>query len=166
MHGDLMLTLARHARLPGALLAALFLAACPAPQSEDEATEAAEAEAQAEGPDEESAQDDALPCALTRSTPLIESVRLESDDGACRLFLPHGVTPGTYAIRVSAMGADQAAALERTTDEGTLYATGGSVEITSVEGGVVRGAIRAEDDAEPVTGRIAAAFEVTLPAAE
>ena len=64
------------------------------------------------------------------------------------------------------MGADQAAALERTTDEGTLYATGGRVEITSVEGGVVRGAIRAEDDAEPVTGRIAAAFEVTLPAAE
>ena len=46
MHGDLMLTLARHARLPGALLAALFVAACPAPQSEDEATEAAEAEAQ------------------------------------------------------------------------------------------------------------------------
>lgn len=106
------------------------------------------------------------PCTWTRGTMLIDGLRLESDDGACRLYLPASPTPGALTVRVSRAGDDTAAAVERDSDDGTLYATAGSVQIESVDGDRIVGRVDARDETPPGTGSVGGSFDVTLGGAQ
>lgn len=143
------------------LVAFASLAACD--RGAEEAPEPADEPA---APAEASAADEpavaGVPCALTRAQVLIESVRLESEDGSCKLYLPSPPAAGEFTVRVSSAGGGNVAAVEAASDEGTLYATEGTVTVTSVDGRIV-GSIAAEDAAPPALGRIAADFDVALP---
>jgi hypothetical protein len=101
----------------------------------------------------------ALPCALSRVAPQIESMRLEGD-GGCQVFLPANATPGSYEVRVSAAGDAAAAAVELRTGETTLYATGGTVTLTAAGADGWVGRVDAVDQAEPGTGRIRGEFTI------
>lgn len=118
--------------------------------------EAAAPEAEADGPPD--------PCTYTVGTAMIDGVRLESADGACRLYLPTAAEPGRLAVRISRVGDDTAAAAERDTDDGTLYATTGSVTVTEAGDGRYVGRIDARDETPPGTGSLSGAFDVTLGA--
>lgn len=109
----------------------------------------------------EAAATNAIPCELTTSSALIESVRLESADGACKVYLPSPVRVGEFEVRVSASG--DVAAVEAPGEEGTLYATSGTLTVTAVAEGRVQGTLTAEDDAPPATGQLTTTFDVALP---
>lgn len=142
----------------GLLLGLLSLVACDrgaAPEGEAPGgDEAPAAEAAPAAPEPA-----ALPCALSRVAPQIESVRLEGDSG-CQVFLPADATPGSYEVRVSAAGDGAAAAVELRTGETTLYATGGTVTLTAAGADGWVGRVDAEDQAEPGTGRIRGEFTI------
>lgn len=103
-----------------------------------------------------------VPCILTTGEIGIQNLQLEAADGGCRLYLPTDVAPGEYAVRVSAVGEDDAAAVEATTPNGPLYATRGTVVVTSADGERVVGRIEAEDAVDPVVGSIVADFDVAI----
>ncbi len=132
------------------------LAGCDRGTSEPASDEPAEA-----APVEAEAEESAHACALTRAVAQIESVRLESADGACRVFVPSAATPGELAVRVSAAGDDTAAAVELSIADQTLYATGGTVTLTAAGNGQWTGSLDAMDDAEPGTGRIRGTFDIS-----
>ena len=102
-------------------------------------------------------------CALSTGEVGIQSLQLRSEDGGCRLYLPPDPVVGEYTVQVSAVGRDDAAALEAATAEGRLYATSGKVTVTVVEGNRIAGTIEAADEVAPVRGSVSASFDVTLP---
>lgn len=105
----------------------------------------------------------AVGCALSTGEVGIQSLQLRSEDGDCRLYLPPDPVVGEYTVQVSAVGRDDAAALEAATTEGRLYATSGRVTVTVVEGNRIAGTIEASDEVAPVRGSVSASFDVTLP---
>ena len=105
---------------------------------------------------------DALSCDLTGAVELIDNIRLNDANGECKLFLPLGVTPGTYEVRVSAAGSTDGSAVERRIDQGILYATTGEVVITEVGDRIV-GRAHATDDGPPLTGTMVFEFDVAQP---
>ncbi|MFT6400478.1 MAG: hypothetical protein ACJAYU_005250 [Bradymonadia bacterium] len=147
---------------PNLLLATLALAvagnsvACNRGGGDEEAPAGDEETVSAEIPA------DAISCELTGAIELIDNIRLNDADGECKLFLPIGVSPGTYEIRVSAAGSNDAAAVERRIEGGILYASFGTVEITEA-GDRLIGTAYAVDDGPPVTGTVAFEFDVAMP---
>ena len=127
-----------------------------APAATDESTALAPADEAAAGPPD--------PCTFTRGTLLIDGMRLESDDGACRLYLPGAPTAGSLTVRVSRAGDEGAAAVERDGDEGTLYATTGTVTIESADDGHLVGRVDARDETPPGTGLLSGSFDVRIDA--
>ena len=123
-----------------------------APAADEESVEATAAEVPA----------DALSCDLTGAVELIDNVRINDANGECKLFLPLGVSAGTYEIRVSAAGSTDGAAVERRIEEGILYATNGTVVITE-SGDRIVGTAHAVDDAPPLTGTVVFEFDVAAP---
>lgn len=103
-----------------------------------------------------------VPCVLAAGEVGIQGTQLTAADGSCRLFLPSQIVVGELQVHVSAVGDDSAAAIEAVTPDGPLYATTGTVTVTSVDGGRVAGRIEAEDSADPVVGRISTTFDVAL----
>ena len=106
--------------------------------------------------------DDAISCELTGAVELIDNVRLNDAGGQCKLFLPLGVTPGRYEVRVSAAGSTDGAAVERRSEGGVLYATSGTVVISEAGDRLV-GHAHAVDDSPPLTGTIVFDFDVATP---
>ncbi|MFT5993368.1 MAG: hypothetical protein ACJA1R_001498 [Flavobacteriales bacterium] len=145
------------------LALSVALSACQGGSNTDEPASAEPESAEAAA--EAAVAPDALACELTAVTPLIASVRLESEDGSCRLFLPHNPTAGDLTVRVSGVGAENVAALERAHEGATLYANGGRVTITTSDATRIAGTFDVTDDSEPGTGRVAGAFDIALPAA-
>lgn len=147
---------------PSAAAVALMLCATACDRGASDAAPAATDEAaEAAAPAAEEPAADALACDLVRAVAQIEAVRLESEDGHCRVFVPSGATPGQYAVRVSAAGTEDGAAVELTREDGTLYATSGTVTLTAVGDGAWAGSVDASDDAEPGTGTIQGSFDLS-----
>lgn len=150
-----------------ALALAAGLAACdrgaetpePAATGDESAAENTEGAANA-GSAEPAAP--VVPCALAAGEVGIQNLQLRSADGSCRLYLPVDAAPGTYQIRVSAVGRDDAAAVEATTADGPLYATAGTVTITAADANRIAGTVDASDDAEPVIGVVRTEFDVAI----
>lgn len=144
---------------PAALAALVAGAAChrdePAPAEAPAAAASGDSVAAA-------AAEDADACAIVTGRALIEGVVLESADGTCRLYLSGEAAPGELAVRVSAAGDPTAAAIERDTDEGTLYANAGSVTLTTAGDGRWVGTFTADDQTAPAIGSITGTIDVTL----
>ncbi len=146
-------------RIPTLLFTAAALCACN--RGGTDAPEAPEAPTEAEQAPADSAPA-GMPCELTQSATLIESIRLESADGSCKVYLPAPPHVGEFAVRVSSAGGGDFAAVEVAGPDGTLYATSGTVTITDVSNGRVVGSLDAEDDSPPAIGTVAVAFDVPL----
>lgn len=144
-------------KCPYLLLAVLALTVACNRGGGDEETQAGD---EAALPEE--VPEDAISCELTGAVELIDNIRLNDADGECKLFLPVGVSPGTYQVRVSAAGSTDGAAVERRIEGGILYATSGTVEITEAGERLV-GTAFAVDDGPPVTGTVAFEFDVAMP---
>jgi hypothetical protein len=128
----------------------------------DEALDTVEADVEATQMADEPNGGPPTPCTWSRGTAMIDGVRLESDDGACRLYLPSSVSAGRLTVRVSRAGDDTAAAAERDAEDGTLYATTGTVTITESGDGRYVGVVDARDETPPGTGSLSGEFDVTL----
>jgi hypothetical protein len=151
-------------RLIACTLAAAAISAC-SPATPEPATPAAgSASAPAPAPVGEgsTAPTEAAPlppCELTTVTRTIEHLRLASADESCTVLIPAAAAVGSVPVRASAT--DLAASVEQRTPDGTLYATTGSIELTSV-GATLAGQLTASDETPPATGTITTSFSLTV----
>lgn len=115
-------------------------------------------------PAEQGAADPVHRCTLSVAEERIDALVLRSDDGGCQVMLPLDPAPGEYAVRVSAAGTtDQAAVEWRAEDgDGLRLADRGTVVLEEA-GERLRGQMRAESSAGAEVRRAEARFDVAAP---
>jgi hypothetical protein len=93
------------------------------------------------------------PCEFVRATRSLVTINVETANGECSVVLPAELTVGDLGVAISVAGRDDVAAVQITAGLATFYyANEGTVTVSDVAGGRVRGTFVVTDDNPPETG--------------